>query len=95
MLSMLVFGESILNDAVSIVLSTTAMENAYVTGPLTLKIFQGIFRFFVVFVGSAMIGVISALLCSLLFKHIDLRKNPSLEFGMLFVFIYAPYGRFF
>lgn len=26
------------------------------------------------------------------FKYIDLRKNPSLEFGMMLVFIYAPYG---
>ncbi|XP_072917790.1 sodium/hydrogen exchanger 8 isoform X1 [Hemitrygon akajei] len=50
-LNMLVFGESILNDAVSIVLT-----NIY------------------------------------LLKHIDLRKTPSLEFGMMIIFAYLPYG---
>ena len=27
-----------------------------------------------------------------LFKYVDLRKNPSLEFAMILVFTYAPYG---
>uniref|UniRef100_A0A8B9HTS2 Sodium/hydrogen exchanger 8 n=1 Tax=Astyanax mexicanus TaxID=7994 RepID=A0A8B9HTS2_ASTMX len=56
-LNMLVFGESILNDAVSIVLT-----NCFV------------FLF----------------LCCL--KHFDLRKTPSLEFGMMIIFAYLPYG---
>lgn len=25
-------------------------------------------------------------------KHIDLRKTPSLEFGMMIIFAYLPYG---
>jgi hypothetical protein len=33
-----------------------------------------------------------ALSSALLLKHVDLRKNPSLEFGMMLVFTYAPYA---
>ncbi|KAF7469681.1 Hypothetical predicted protein [Marmota monax] len=57
-LNMLVFGESILNDAVSIVLTNTAEG-------LTRKNTS---------------------------DHIDLRKTPSLEFGMMIIFAYLPYG---
>ncbi|KAK4812688.1 hypothetical protein QYF61_013713 [Mycteria americana] len=57
-LNMLVFGESILNDAVSIVLTNTA---------------EGLTR-------------------ENMSDHIDLRKTPSLEFGMMIIFAYLPYG---
>ncbi|RWS30428.1 sodium/hydrogen exchanger 8-like protein [Leptotrombidium deliense] len=94
-LNMLVFGESILNDAVSIVLATTALE-AGLPSAQTLttaaRVFQGVGRFFIVFFASAGIGAAFALVAAMLFKYIDLRKNPSLEFGMMLVFIYAPYG---
>lgn len=94
-LNMLVFGESILNDAVSIVLATTILESgspsmvSLTTGQLVL---HGIQRFLLVFFCSAAIGVAFALAAALLLKYVDLRKNPSLEFGMMLVFVYAPYG---
>lgn len=44
------------------------------------------------FFASAGIGVVFALASALLLKHVDLRKNPSLEFGMMLVFTYAPYA---
>ncbi|KAI1297202.1 Sodium/hydrogen exchanger 8 [Halotydeus destructor] len=94
-LNMLVFGESILNDAVSIVLATTILE-ADKPGFASLttldRVLKGMGRFCVVFFGSAAIGASFALIAALLFKYIDLRKHPSLEFGMMLVFIYAPYG---
>ena len=43
------------------------------------------------FFASAGIGVVFALISALLLKHFDLRKNPSLEFGLMLVFTYAPY----
>ncbi|KAG9434450.1 sodium/hydrogen exchanger 8-like isoform X1 [Apis mellifera carnica] len=43
------------------------------------------------FFASAGIGVVFALISALLLKHVDLRKNPSLEFGLMLVFTYAPY----
>lgn len=94
-LNMLVFGESILNDAVSIVLATTILE-AGQPGATILstgqRVLNGLLRFCAVFFGSAAIGASFALIAALVFKYVDLRKHPSLEFGMMLVFIYAPYG---
>lgn len=92
---MLVFGESVLNDAVSIVLTTTVTESskpefAHMSGFVTF--FRCIGRFCLMFFASAGIGVVFGLLSSLLLKFIDLRKTPSLEFGMMLIFSYAPYG---
>jgi sodium/hydrogen exchanger 8 len=44
------------------------------------------------FFASAGIGVVFALASALLLKNEDLRKNPSLEFGIMLVFTYAPYA---
>lgn len=89
-LNMLVFGESILNDAISIVLTTSVLEsnNAATAGE---AIILSLNKFCLMFFASAGIGVVSALISALLLKHFDLRKNPSLEFGMMLVFTYAPY----
>lgn len=92
LLSMLVLGESILNDAVSIVLATTALETDQIAGSVLTKVIDSVIRFLVVFFGSAVIGVINALLAALLFKHIALRKNPSLELALMLIFVYIPYG---
>lgn len=61
-----------------------------------MPIFQSIFialgRFCLMFFGSAAFGVVSGLISAFLLKHIDLRKTPSLEFAIMFVFAYLPYG---
>lgn len=86
---MLVFGESILNDAISIVLTTTISKTPNAnTGE---SIAYALHTFFTMFFASAGIGVVFALISALLLKHIDLRKHPSLEFGLMLVFTYAPY----
>ena len=89
-LNMLVFGESILNDAISIVLTTSVLEsnNAATTGEAIILCLN---RFCLMFFASAGIGVVFALISALLLKHVDLRKNPSLEFGLMLVFTYGPY----
>ena len=96
-LNMLVFGESILNDAVAIVM-VSANQSEHNIDPITSlqtiaviesdskteigimsQLGGGISRFFGVFFGSAAIGILVALLSSLVLKHIDLYTNPSLE----------------
>lgn len=52
---------------------------------------QGINNFSLTFLASAGIGVVFALSSALFLKHVDLRKNPSLEFGMMLIFTYGPY----
>uniref|UniRef100_A0A3B4ZD35 Sodium/hydrogen exchanger n=1 Tax=Seriola lalandi dorsalis TaxID=1841481 RepID=A0A3B4ZD35_SERLL len=95
-LNMLVFGESILNDAVSIVLTNTAegffsrSDNSMVTGWETFL--QALSYFLKMFFGSAALGTLTGLISALFLKHFDLRKTPSLEFGMMIIFAYLPYG---
>uniref|UniRef100_A0A3Q2Y7S7 Sodium/hydrogen exchanger n=1 Tax=Hippocampus comes TaxID=109280 RepID=A0A3Q2Y7S7_HIPCM len=95
-LNMLVFGESILNDAVSIVLTNTAegffsrSDTSRVTGWETFL--QAVGYFLKMFFGSAALGTLTGLISALFLKHFDLRKTPSLEFGMMIIFAYLPYG---
>ena len=68
-LNMLVFGESILNDAVAIVLTTTILEidssELQSMGTANL-ILHGIGRFSIMFFASAAIGVVFALASALI-----------------------------
>ncbi|XP_037540012.1 sodium/hydrogen exchanger 8 [Nematolebias whitei] len=95
-LNMLVFGESILNDAVSIVLTNTAegffsrSDSSMVTGWETFM--QALGYFLKMFFGSAALGTLTGLISAVFLKHFDLRKTPSLEFGMMIIFAYLPYG---
>ncbi|XP_051947658.1 sodium/hydrogen exchanger 8 [Xyrauchen texanus] len=92
-LNMLVFGESILNDAVSIVLTNTAEGFAgsdVSTGWETFL--QALGYFLKMFFGSAALGTLTGLISAIALKHFDLRKTPSLEFGMMIIFAYLPYG---
>merc|ERR1719278_801265 len=94
-LNMLVFGESILNDAVSIVLTTTIVESGdseVQDSSMAYQVGAGIGRFFMMFFGSAGIGTLVAMLSSLVLKYIDLYTNPSLEFGLMLCFTYVPYA---
>lgn len=91
-LNMLVFGESILNDAIAIVLTTSVLESNNPNMSPFEAVISAFNRFCLMFFASAGIGVLFALISALLLKHVDLRKNPSLEFGMMLVFTYAPYA---
>lgn len=76
-------------DAIAIVLTTTVSRIPDSdTGEAIASAFK---TFFTMFFASAGIGMVFALISALLLKHIDLRKHPSLEFGFMLVFTYAPY----
>lgn len=85
-----IFGESILNDAVSIVmfdtLSTFRGKEIYIS-----SIFHGIGLFLVVFTLSMLLGVCFGLGCSLLLKHSRLSSYPQLESCLVALIAYTSY----
>lgn len=91
-LYMLVFGESILNDAVAIVLTNTIMDLSGAANSMIWITGYVIGRFFLMFFASALIGCLFGLLSALLFKYIDFRRTPSLETAFMFIFMYSPYA---
>uniref|UniRef100_A0A672JTL8 Solute carrier family 9 member 8 n=2 Tax=Sinocyclocheilus grahami TaxID=75366 RepID=A0A672JTL8_SINGR len=53
---------------------------------------QALGYFLKMFFGSAALGTLTGLISAIVLKHFDLRKTPSLEFGMMIIFAYLPYG---
>ncbi|EST08042.1 Cation/H+ exchanger [Kalmanozyma brasiliensis GHG001] len=86
----IIFGESILNDAVSIVmfdvLSTFRGKEIYVS-----SVFHGIGLFLVVFTVSMFLGVCFGLACSLMLKHSRLGSFPQLESCLVVLIAYMSY----
>jgi sodium/hydrogen exchanger 8 len=97
-LNMLVFGESVLNDAVSIVLTKTILNQLPPSGNVTAVeasaaqvLGNSSWQFCVMFFGSALLGVAFALISALFLKLVNLRRHQSLEFSMWVIFAFAPY----
>ena len=89
----LVFGESVLNDAVAIVLFRT-FYNYYEEGAEfdQQKIPVALFEFLFVSVDSVLLGVATGLICSYLFRHTRIRDYPKYEISLLFLFAYGSYA---
>ena len=86
----LIFGESMLNDAVSIVLYHVldGMQGQ----PLTsAAIWSGFMRFFTVFIGSTVVGVVISIAIALILKHTQLYKYPALESSIVILSAYLAY----
>eukprot|EP01062_Namystynia_karyoxenos_P057214 TRINITY_DN4815_c0_g2_i1.p1 TRINITY_DN4815_c0_g2~~TRINITY_DN4815_c0_g2_i1.p1 ORF type:complete len:729 (+),score=195.49 TRINITY_DN4815_c0_g2_i1:111-2189(+) len=74
----LVFGESVLNDAVAIVLYTVSVE--FMEHEVTFgSVMQAIVRFIVIFLGSVVVAVVVALGTAALLRTIDLRRYTAIE----------------
>jgi solute carrier family 9 (sodium/hydrogen exchanger), member 6/7 len=81
---LLVFGESILNDAVSMVFYDTVAEYKP-TGSTMHKYFIPFLHFFVILIGSCFVGIILGWATSLILKKISytMKDNIRLEIGIL------------
>ncbi|KAF2457217.1 Sodium/hydrogen exchanger family-domain-containing protein [Lineolata rhizophorae] len=89
-----IFGESILNDAIAIVLFETAQKykEGEVGGSLTVfSLFESIGIFLLVFFGSLMIGLIVGIATSLLLKFTYVRRFPKTESCIIILIAYASY----
>jgi solute carrier family 9 (sodium/hydrogen exchanger), member 6/7 len=98
----IIFGESILNDAIAIVLFDTAQKykkqaelagqagtQTKTLGPLSLL--EGIGVFLAVFFASLIIGVIIGIASALFLKHTYLRRYPKIESCIIVCIAYASY----
>lgn len=87
-LYMLVFGESVLNDAVAVVLFRTCLsfyEREHESW------MAAVMQFINVSIFSGVVGVIVSLFSALVFKLTKLYQHPSLEMALMFIFAYLPY----
>lgn len=90
----LVFGESVLNDAVAIVLFRTFQKyyDADVTELDEAQVGEATVAFLGVSIGSVFIGVLTGLVCSYIFRHTRIRDYPKYEISLLFLFAYGAYA---
>jgi len=89
-LYMLVFGESVLNDAVAIVMCDSVI-NFDDTTSTAAAIGVGVGSFLLKFIVSSLIGVVFALALAVILKYVHLNRVPSLEFCTVGLFAYGPY----
>ncbi|WPH00912.1 Endosomal/prevacuolar sodium/hydrogen exchanger [Acrodontium crateriforme] len=90
----IIFGESILNDAIAIVLFETAQKysEGAKSGKLTiLSLFESIGVFMLVFFGSLALGIVVGLLTSLLLKFTRVRRDPKIESCLIMLIAYGSY----
>lgn len=94
----LVFGESVLNDAVAIVLYKTFDNALPSTSDPDAKttfsvwdLFKALLTFIGVSLGSLCVGIGIALACSFIFKRVDFSRMPIYEFTLVTLFAFLSY----
>ena len=91
-LYIVIFGESILNDAIAIVLFETAQRHKVGGSGLSiLGLFEGVGNFLLLFFGSLMIGCIVGILTALGLKYTRVRQFPKIESCLIILIAYACY----
>lgn len=89
----IIFGESILNDAIAIVIFETAQKykngssDSYGVG----SFLEGVGIFLLSFFGSLLIGVLVGIGTALILKFTYLRRYPQMESCLVFLIAYATY----
>lgn len=93
----IIFGESILNDAIAIVLFQTAQKykedptKEHHTGLTPWNLLEGIGIFLVVFVLSLLIGLVVGVGTALALKYTFIRRYPRIESCLILLVAYAAY----
>jgi sodium/hydrogen exchanger-like protein 6/7 len=86
-----IFGESILNDAVAIVMFETARQFHGPHQATFGSLVKGIGVFLLVFTVSLVIGVFVGIATALLLKHTYMRRFPGIESCFILLVAYASY----
>jgi sodium/hydrogen exchanger-like protein 6/7 len=90
----LVFGESVMNDAVAIVMFRSIDEYSPAEGGghfEVVALLKSIGSFIGIFIGSFILGTAMGLLTALLMKFSNLRDYPLLETSMFFIMSYSTF----
>lgn len=90
-----IFGESILNDAIAIVIFETAQRykpGGIRHGALSVSgAFEAVGYFFLIFFGSMLLGVAVGISTALLLKYTLVRRFPKIESCLVILIAYASY----
>lgn len=97
LLTSLIFGESILSDAVAVVLYVTIEEVGDESDSELVLTFENhamtiIGKFCAVWIASFLIGCAIALICAAILKNINFHEDASLEITIFIVFAYGSYS---
>jgi NhaP-type Na+/H+ or K+/H+ antiporter len=93
-LFMLVFGESVLNDAVGLVLFKAFgkfVSKDIQAGQVAAEMGKFFLDFTVDAICSPVLGLVCGCGAALVFKHVDLRKNRLLELSLYVLIMYVPF----
>lgn len=86
----IIFGESLLNDAISIVMFETCQKfHGHKVG--ISSFFEGFGLFFMTFTISTIIGMLIGILVALILKHSHIRRYPQIETCLVLLFAYESY----
>ncbi|KAG7662451.1 NHX1 [[Candida] subhashii] len=86
----IIFGESLLNDAISIVMFETCQK--FHGHPVHFSsFFEGIGLFLMSFTISTIIGIFVGILVALILKHSHIRRYPQIETCLVLLFAYESY----
>lgn len=86
----IIFGESLLNDAICIVMFETCQKFHGKNVEIS-SFFEGISLFLLTFTISTIIGLIIGILIALVLKHSNIRRYPQIETCLVLLFAYESY----
>ncbi|SGZ51318.1 CIC11C00000003102 [Sungouiella intermedia] len=86
----IIFGESLLNDAISIVMFETCQQ-FHGKNVTFSSLFEGVGLFLMTFTISTIIGISVGIIIALILKHSHIRRYPQIETCLVLLFAYQSY----